>query len=257
MIESKQMKCLMFAIAFALCAFAQPTRNVITRVFQIRYAGATGTAFVLDYEDSQYFVTADHMVATAGTKATVEIFGSGDSQWHGFEFTILRGGGKCADVAVLVPKEKRFVTADPIPYPYNFAIGQEVYFLGFPYGLYTSFGSTAAPLVKHAYLSASVSCTAIYPDGKKDEGLLLLDGLNNPGFSGGPVVAPDMFSPFTNMRALKLIGVISGFRSESSPLQVDGKTMTNAAIPTNTGIIVAIPIQRAIELIKTYVDKQK
>ena len=97
-------------------------------------------------------------------------------------------------------------------------------------------------LIKHAYVSARVSCAAIYPDGDKDQEFILLDGFNNPGFSGGPIVAPDMFSPFTNIRIQKLIGVVGGFVQVSS---------------ANTGIIIATPIEKALELIKAYAEKQK
>jgi S1-C subfamily serine protease len=250
------MKQLMFvaiiAMELASRLNAQPTGNIVSRVFQIRYGGLTGTAFVIDYEDRQYFVTADHMVEGAGQKSAVEIFGSGDSHWHSLDFTILHGGSKCVDVAVLVPAEKKFVNADPIPYPYNPAMGQEVFFLGFPYGLFTTFENQAVaiPFIKHAYLSANVSCSALYPNGTKDDGLILLDGLNNPGFSGGPVVAPDMFSPFTTVRAQKIIGVISAYRNDNIPLNVNGQRVDNASVAENSGI--AIPFVRVTELIKKY-----
>jgi hypothetical protein len=102
-----------------------------------------------------------------------------------------------------------------------------------------------------------VSCAAVLPGGAKDETVILLDGLNNPGFSGGPVVAPDMFVRFENVRPQKLIAVISGYRSQDSPINVDGKAIEKASTPTNTGIILATPIERAVEMIKTYVDNQK
>jgi len=242
-----------------LYAYSQPTGNVLTRVYQIRFNGTTGTAFLVDYEDRQYFVTAGHIVETAGSQASVEMMGPGFQNWKDFPVTVLHGRNKCVDVAVLIPNERKLSKADPIPYPYSFAFGQEAYFLGFPYGLYTSFGDhgPGVALIKHAYVSAKVSCAAIIRDGNKDEQLLLLDGLNNPGFSGGPVVAPDMFSPFTTIRMQKLIGVISGFRNDPVPLRVDGRDVANASTPTNTGIIVAVPIERVVEIIKDYVDKHR
>jgi hypothetical protein len=115
----------------------------------------------------------------------------------------------------------------------------------------------AAPLIKHAYLSANVSCSALYPDETKDDLLILLDGLNNPGFSGGPVVAPDMFSPFTNFRAQKLIGVISGYRNDNIPLNVNGQRINNASVAANSGIIIAIPFPRVTELITKYLENTK
>jgi hypothetical protein len=66
--------------------FAQVTGNVLTRVFEMRFGGLTGTTFVIDYDDRQYFVTANHMVASAGNEAIVEILGSGDAEWHALKF---------------------------------------------------------------------------------------------------------------------------------------------------------------------------
>lgn len=235
----------MAALTCCHAAYCQPTGNVLTRVYQIKFGAGTGTAFVVDYEDRQYFVTARHIMESAGDGATasVELQGINEGM-KARQVTVLLGKNKCVDVAVLVPKEKEVNAAEAIPYPYTFAFGQEAYFLGFPYGLFTSINQGGAvALIKHAYVSARVSCTAIYRDGGPDQEFLLLDGFNNPGFSGGPIVAPDMFSTFTNIRQQKLIGVVSGFVS--------------APAAANTGIIYATPIEKAVELMKAYSDKQK
>jgi S1-C subfamily serine protease len=230
---------------------SQVTGNVLNRVFQIRVGGSTATAFVLDYEERQFVITANHVVAGAGEQARIDVFGLGDSQWHTFDFKILHGPNACGDVAVLIPTEKNFDRkSDPIPYPAVLALGQEAYFLGFPYGLDTSFSNKGArALVKHAYFSAALGCDAIYPDGKGDEGLFLLDGLNNPGFSGGPVVARDTSAPNGPFR---LVGVISGYRNENVPLRVDGQVVKNAFVVINSGIILVVPIQRVTEIIKVW-----
>ena len=129
-------------IALLLCAvtgYSQPTGNVLSRVFEIRFGDHSATTFPIDYGDRQYFVTARNSMesATSGT-ATVEIIGSGTKGWRSRPVTVLLGKNKCVDVAVLIPKDKRVSVAESIPYPYNYAIGQEAYFLGFPYGLSTA-----------------------------------------------------------------------------------------------------------------------
>jgi S1-C subfamily serine protease len=231
-------------LAYCATAYAQPTGNVLSRVYQITFNGKTGTTFVLDYEDRQYFVTARHIMEAAaeGAKASVQLQGFTEPMKER-SVTVLLGKNKCVDVAVLVPTEKKITTAEPVPYPYTFAFGQEAYFLGFPYGLFTSTNQGGAvALIKHAYISAKVSCKSIYSDGDTDQEFILLDGFNNPGFSGGPIVAPDMFSPFANIRAQKLVGVVAGFVKAESE---------------NTGIVFATPIEKAVELIKGYTDTQK
>ena len=84
------------------------------------------------------------MVASAGDAASVDIFTASDSAWHPFDFKILHGKTPCVDVAVLVPSETKITAAETIPYDHNFAIGQEAYFLGFPFGLFTSFGKKSS-----------------------------------------------------------------------------------------------------------------
>ena len=218
-------------LGYCATAYAQPTGNVLSRVYQIKFNGESGTAFVLDYEDRQYFVTARHIMQTAaeGAKASVQLQGLNEPMKER-SVIVLLGKNKCVDVAVLVPTEKNIITAEAIPYPYKFAFGQEAYFLGFPYGLFTSTNQGgAAALIKHAYISAVVSCKSVYSDGDTDQDFILLDGFNNPGFSGGPIVAPDMFSPFTNIRLQKLVGVVAGFVKAESQ---------------NTGIVFATPIEK-------------
>ncbi len=253
----KKILCLLFLCASIIPVSAQVTGNVLSRVFQIRFNGFTGTAFLVDYGGKSYFVTANHMVAAAGDRATVDVLSARDATWHQFDFTVLHGQTPCVDVAALIPADAKPVAIDPIPYDYNYAMGQEVYFLGFPFGLFTSFAANkdaamSLPLVKHGIISASVPCSAIYPNGTKEDGLILLDGINNHGFSGGPVVGPDVFN---GTRALKLIGVISAYKQENTPVDVNGQSNPNVTGEANSGIIIVIPISRAIDLLKDYVAK--
>ncbi len=253
----KKIVCLLFLLAAVGRLPAQVTGNVISRVLQIRFNGFTGSAFFLEYGAKSYFITANHMVVTAGDHATVDVLGGVDSLWHPIEFDILHGSTPCADVAVLVAKDTKVTSIDPLPFDdkSSFAMGQETYFLGFPFGLFGSFDGQriAVPLIKHGYVSAVVPCSAIYPDGTKDS-LILLDGINNHGFSGGPVVAPDVFD---GTRTLKLIGVISGYKYEDEPIKNEkGQTYPDASGSANSGIIIVIPIERAITLIKDHVAKE-
>ena len=50
------------------------TANVIHRVFQIRWNGATGTAFTLDISGKQYLITARHVVSGLGSTGTIDFF---------------------------------------------------------------------------------------------------------------------------------------------------------------------------------------
>jgi len=114
--------------------------------------------------------------------------------------------------------------------------GQDVYFLGFPYGLLgrCAFGPDGFPLpfVKRATVSLF------------DGAMFLLDGNNNPGFSGGPVVFTE---PQSNR--YKVAAVISGFQSVPEPVY-KGSDQTALTYKYNTGIIVTYTIDGALKLIE-------
>ncbi len=119
-------------------------------------------------------------------------------------------------------------------------MGQEVFFLGFPYNLFADIGATnrdfPLPFVKRATLSSMSN--------DPNEDILFLDGHNNLGFSGGPVVfkAP-------GAQDFRVAGVVSGYRFEEEPIY-SGDTPTQLAFRYNTGIIISYSIRHAVELIK-------
>jgi S1-C subfamily serine protease len=232
-------------------ARAQVPGNVTSRVFEVRFNREIGTAFIVDYGGRQYIVTANHVMIGANSKAAIDFRAPNDSQWHSLEVAVFHGDDACADVAVLVPPITKITDTEPVPLGHSdsYFLGQEAYFLGFPYGLYTSFvnNTHAVPLVKHAYVSATVACSAVERNGSEKDRLILLDGLNNPGFSGGPVVAPDLSS---SKHQFRFIGVIRGFRPDKVPLNTNGQSDPNSTVATNSGIMVVIPIDRVEELIR-------
>ena len=73
--------------------------------------------------------------------------------------------------------------------------------------------------------------------------MMLLDGHNNPGFSGGPV-----FFTSRDDQLPKVAGVISGFRYNWEPIFLQGQP-TDLSFQYNTGIIVAWSIAHAVEII--------
>lgn len=111
----------------------------------------------------------------------------------------------------------------------------EVFFFGFPLGnLGQEIFGMKLPLVKKAIISGWISHNGI--------DLLLLDGHNNLGFSGGPVVAYD-----TATKKICVIGVISGYIPE--PIDVKQKKET-FSVNANSGIIICCD-RRYIEEIFT------
>jgi hypothetical protein len=118
--------------------------------------------------------------------------------------------------------------------------GQDVFFLGFPYGWSSDIGTInrnfPMPFVKKAILSCmqtnNIHC-------------LFLDGHNNPGFSGGPVVFKE-----PNKQDYKVAAIISGYRYTKEPI-FSGEDQLPLEYRYNTGIIVSYGIKHAVDLINS------
>ncbi|MCA1648252.1 MAG: hypothetical protein LC797_23270 [Chloroflexi bacterium] len=120
-------------------------------------------------------------------------------------------------------------------------LGQDAYFLGFPLGLTFDIGPEYFPRVKRCTVSAMNQRL-------KDRSVLLLDGWNNPGFSGGPVV----FRPSTALgmqEPLRVAGVVTGYRTQKGGVSVAGKVVAGTYALMNSGIIIAEEITRVLEAI--------
>lgn len=214
------------------------TSNVFHRTFRLRYGNNCGTCFTIDEDSKQYLVTARHVVAEIKQSDTVEIFYQ--NQWHTFNCEIVGEASDGIDITVFsVPIQLSPTYALPAT-TQDIVFGQEVFFLGFPYNLFADIGAMnrdfPLPFVKRATLSSIVN--------DSNGEMLFLDGHNNPGFSGGPVV----FKP-PGTKDFRVAGVISGYRYENEPIY-EGNTPTQFAYRYNTGIIVSYSIRYAVELIQ-------
>lgn len=212
------------------------TSNVIQRVFHIKYGQGTGTCFTIDYENKQYIITAKHVVLGLKNDDIVELYFNGN--WTKITVKMI-GHHPTADVSVfaidtLLNAHKMEPTSNGITY------GQDTFFLGFPYQLQDEMNGQInrnfpIPLVK----KATLSCIT-----KDDTGpYFLLDGINNPGFSGGPVVFTE-----PNKYDFKVAAIISGYKFNEEPTYHQNQE-TEISVRSNTGIIIAYNIVNAIELI--------
>jgi hypothetical protein len=211
------------------------TSNVIHRVFRIRFKESRGSAFAIDVDGRQYLVTAKHLVPSLTDSGELEIYSNGG--WTRAACRLVGHADGDLDVSTLAVDQR--LTPSELPVGLAMAglfYGQDAYFLGFPYGDLTRYGfgpeGYPLPFVKKAI----VSCF--------DGGLMYLDGHNNPGFSGGPVV---YLSP--GERDFRIAGVISGFRYENEPVFA-GETATALTYQYNTGIVLAHSIEYAVSLAK-------
>ncbi|MYD73848.1 MAG: serine protease, partial [Chloroflexi bacterium] len=157
------------------------TENVVSRTFHIRFGDDTGTAFAIDHKGRRYLVTSRHVVEGVETGDAIAMWR--DETWQDFEAVVvgIRNGDN--DVAVIsCPMSLGFrlpleASADQLGY------GQQVYFVGFPFG-WDSRSESAnfdfpMPFVKSGIVSA-IWCD--YPVH------IFVDAHSNKGFCGGPLV---------------------------------------------------------------------
>lgn len=228
-----------------------------------------GSAFTIEVDGRQYLITAKHLVAGLKSTDTIRIRKSADEEWEAIQVQIFRCD-EPVDIAMLVPP-KRLTVSPPLETGAKIRLGQDAFFAGFPFGVvFSKSGPNTTrpmPFLKKALFSAA-----------RDEGdatVLFLDGYNNHGFSGGPIVYRDLDR--TDF-VFSLMGVVSGFRPELIPILQpkkievgedlstvepwrlttlpDGSRAklvdTEQQVATNTGIVIGYGINPAIDLIKRH-----
>jgi len=225
------------------------TNNVIQRVFRLRYRGQTGTGFLIDIEGQQYFVTAKHVLHATDAQgqlidplqagSNIDIFR--DNAWLPLPVVSVAHSAD-SDVSIFTLRIQ--IPAHPLPANMSGLVyGQDVFFLGFPYGLSFDVGEVnrnfPMPLVKKGIVSAMF----FTEPGQR----FFVDGHNNPGFSGGPVVFK---VPGEN--DFKIAGVISGYAPEHRVVNGALEPIEN----TNSGIITAYSINNAQRLIEEIQARQ-
>jgi len=214
------------------------TTNAIQRTFHIKVGDSTGTCFTIDVENKQYLVTAKHVVPDLVGTSNIEIFH--EQQWKNIEVTVV---GHCdgeIDISVLTTNLQISPTHPLEPTSAGMAYGQDVYFLGFPYGMAGEIGlmnrDFPFPFVKKAIVSCMYFENGIQ--------ISFLDGHNNPGFSGGPVIFKEH-----NSIDYKVCSVVSGYRYQEEPVYQNGNPVP-LELRANTGIVITYGIKHAVDLIK-------
>lgn len=255
---------------------AQVTTAALYRTFMIHTVFGLGTAFSIDVDKREYWITAKHMLtgiksgpagAYTAKSATVSLLSQKgesiqgrDQQWVTETFAVM-DPGKDIDILVLVPTHALLPAEGSLNVdPGGIGFGADCEFVGFPYGggwkAHTDTDTLLwLPYVKHCTVSGEIS---------EPVRLWVLDGINNEGFSGGPV----LFNTGTNQ---KVFAVISGFHTEAvdvlpapttadrttsavpPPPELPGQTATSnkQIVNVNSGFILAFDIQPAIEAIRS------
>ncbi len=147
-------------------------------------------------------------------------------------------------------------------------LGQDIYFAGFPFG-YAS--PSSIKTVNGLLMIPSVNKGTV---SVVNNGVILLDGRSNFGFSGAPIIFKDIYRG----DIYKVAGVIAGFQPDlvpvTTPIEIQpGEDIgqieqwrvitlpnghkarlkdTDQIVPTNTGIVIGYSIDKAVELIRQH-----
>jgi hypothetical protein len=211
------------------------TNNIYTRVFRIKVNQKTATAYTVEKNDKQYLVSAAHNFDGVTILSTVDIYH--DKKWKSLSVKVVFNSMDKGDTIVM---ELPFDLSPRLQIEYGMGsvpLAAPIYFFGFPFGMMTESGDLnrnfPLPFVKGGLLSSMN-----YESGVNS---IYIDGHNNKGFSGGPVVwvKPDS--------SAKIIGTISGFLTEN-PLA--SATMEEIEIyRANAGLIKAFWIKDLFDYI--------
>ena len=260
-------------LLLAQVASAQPTVNLLSRILMIESAYGRGTVFSIDMDHREYWITAKHIVNGAThppygsiKKKTewLKILNPGPvgEQWINTLFSVL-DPGEDIDIVVLA-YDHTFLDhpmENPKPSSTGVPMGGSCEFLGFPYGggwraTFSPGGSFWMPYVKHCYVSALST---------NEKQFWVLDGINNHGFSGGPVT-------FGTGLQQQIMAVVSGYLTEPAdvvtapanklappkrapvPLRkgsqaANGSRTRPQTVNVNSGFIIAFDIRYAMEAI--------
>jgi hypothetical protein len=252
----------------ATAQMAMPTVSLIERVLMVEShltqgtRAVRGTIFSFDLDHREYWVTAKHILTGAkkppygsvtDKSVTLSILDPDvrEKQWISVNLSVL-DPGKDIDIVVLAASKPLMANAGTaIPDP-SLTLGGDCEFLGYPTVVDGAWQATLEggrkhwmPFIKHCTISALTS------EGTK---IIFLDGINNEGFSGGPVI-------WKTGAEQAIIGVISGFYSERADvvalIQAQGSnditptpTVPAVVAQVNSGLFIASSISHAVDAIR-------
>ena len=188
-------------VSAARAQASPPTTNTLSRVLMVQSKYFAGTIFSIDVDKREYWITAKHILtgakhppfgSIADKSVTLRILNPGaqGEQWVSEPFSVIDPG---EDIDIVVLAAPQPLLKDPLPSVATGSpgvlLGGDCEFLGYPSGvggawrgMFENGKSQWMPFIKHCTVSA---------ESLVDKRIWFLDGINNEGFSGGPVIFLD------------------------------------------------------------------
>jgi hypothetical protein len=206
--------------------------QALTNTFLIKFRESIGTAFIVLVDDKEYLITAKHVVKNIHDEDIIAIMREG--KWLNISVKTIHCEDKQIDIIALVLPFQLSYLRPVNPSSSGITFSQSVLFLGFPYGMTSIYlkDGVPLPLIKKGICSAKINS------------LIIVDGHNNPGFSGGPVLFYNL-----NTGNLQIASVISSYMIHPDKV-FNNKEDTGLIAESNSGIIFSYVIEPIIEAIK-------
>lgn len=218
--------------------------SYIRKTFFIKYWNKTGTLFAYERYGRQYLISAKHIFSENFDVKRLYI--RRNNEWEKIKVEVV-GMPEQEAVDVIVFKTNKIINPSDSflspPPPIELGHSAETFFVGYPLG-YSINGTKNNNGLPVGFIKKACVAGVI---GESETRTLLLDGINNMGFSGGPVITYDINDP-SNVGKQWVVGVISGYQTVKGTVY-EGQQETNLYVNENTGLISCVPIDVAIRII--------
>lgn len=221
-------------------------QNILQKVFHLKYEDNTGTCFLVSIKGKDYLITARHIFNNCDQKKEIEFNLLHNSDWVQMTGKLLLHENTAIDIAVLDIHKTDVKHLGFELGSRSYFLSQDCYFLGFPFEL--SMDDFAALQNNRGFPLAFVKKGIIsaFTDDELGGTIFYLDGHNNFGFSGGPVVIRDYES--SEPSDLRVIAVISSYVIDEKEIETPfGRFSTKE----NSGIVVASGFDHVFEILKS------
>ena len=212
--------------------------DIVACTYKIGVGNQQGTAFLLEQNSRRYLITAKHI----GIHIVDFVHLAWETGWVSVPVRVI--GHSADDTTVLYFEDdlaRKLVSEWTPPLILtDLKLGEDVRFYGYPLGMSISRGPSTVPtpLVKSGIISGFYGTENLGEDSS-----FWIDGHNNPGFSGGPVVS-------IRNGVYAIAGVISAYyQSEQNVFSLDKQNSAIGTVQLNTGIIRAENIYNAMSII--------
>jgi hypothetical protein len=177
--------------------------NIYQRTFFIKYDRYNGTAFTFERDGVQYLASTGHTFPYVTNGQQIQYFIYRNNNWIEMEGYIYLHPNSQVDICIISLPRDISQRHPIILTSVGMALSMDVYFLGFPYGRFMDVAQPVNSGYPIPYVKKGIISSFSVIDGVE---IIFLDGMNNPGFSGGPCIYMKR-----NTTIPVVIGIIKGY----------------------------------------------